>query len=408
MRNLIVTGAITAKESVTLFFADGTSETLSQEHYRTGEIVAQLMPALAAAVAAGNHDGVPLELSAFSLAKDVAKMTNGVVKVEEKLTGEVQVDVGGKKVDAEALMPHIERARLDGAKGFSRFMKKFGEIRRKHTCDELLKFMKNADLPLADDGAIIGYKILCKTDEEGVFVDPHTCKVRQRLGSLVYMPDSKVDDNRRVLCSTGLHIASRHYIGGFWSANRVLTLVRIQPKDVIAVPLNEDTKMRVSAYHIVKVLSNEDAQTIVRNLNVSIHDRPDALKLLEEAVGGDHTPIIERVEVGENGEHKVFPVEVKPVQVERRKRKAAKVSRITKAEKPAITAKALKVEPKDIRILNKMIRNKPHLATLEPKYLRNLIKAQRMLDDGQSLRSIQAKLGLDRDALARNLLRKAA
>jgi hypothetical protein len=407
MRKMIVTGAITAKESVTLFFADGTSETLSQDNYRTGDIVAKVLPALVANVAAGNDNGVELDLSTFSVSKDVAKLTNGNVKVEENLSGDVTVKVGGKTVDGQALLPHIERAKVDGSKGFANFMKKFGEIRRQHTCDELLKFMQNADLPFADDGAIIGYKILSKTEEEGVYVDPHTRKVRQRLGSLVYMPDSKVDGNRRVLCSTGLHIASRRYIGGFWGSERVLCLVRIQPKDVIAVPLNESSKMRVAAYHIVKVLSEADAQALVQDRSVSIHDHPEALKLLEEVVGGDHTPMIERIEVGSYGEHKITPIEVKPVQIERRKKKAAKVSRMDKP-KSEITAKALRVEPKDIRVLNKMIQNKPHLADLEPKYLRKLIKAQRMLNDGASLRAIAGKLDLDRDALSRNLIKKAA
>jgi hypothetical protein len=407
MKKMTVTGAITAKESITLFFVDGTSETLSQDNYRTGEIVAKVLPALVANVAAGNDNGVELDLSTFTVAHDVAKLTNGNVKVEETLAGEVTVEVAGKKVEGKALLPHIERAKLDGSKGFANFMKKFGEIRRKHTCDELLNFMGNADLPFANDGAIIGYKILSKTEEEGVFVDPHTRKVRQRLGSLVYMPDSKVDDNRRVLCSTGLHIASRNYIGSFWGSERVLCLVRIQPKDVISVPLGESSKMRVAAYHIVKVLSAADAQALVGSRTASIHDHPEALKFLEEVVGGDHTPIIERVEVGAQGDHKVTPIAIKPVQVERRKKKAAKVSRVDKPTQE-ITAKALRVEPKDIRVLNKMIQKKPHLAGLEPKYLRRLIKAQRMLDDGGSLRAIAAKTGLDRDALSRNLIKKAA
>ncbi len=409
MRTVIITGAIAAKASITLFFLDGSTETLPQENFRTSEILDKVMPALAAQHAAGNHDGVSLDLEQFTVAHKIAAATNGAFTATENMTGEVTMTVGGQAVDATPLIQHAERALLDGSKGFGRFMTKFAEIKRQHTSAELLKFMDNADLPLADDGSIIGYKVLKKTDVEGVFVDGWSGKVKQRLGSLVYMPDSKVDDNRRNLCSTGLHIAARDYINGYGGYQSVLTLVKIQPKDVISVPINETTKMRVAAYHIVKVLSDEDSFTMKNDSQKSLHDLPAALKLLEELVAGDHTPIIERVEVGVRGEHTITPVEVKRDRIERKKKARApkKVSRLEK-KKAEITAKALRIEPKDIRILNKMIQAKPHLADQEPKYLRKLVKAQRMLDDGASLRTIAAKLDIDRDGLSRNLLKKAA
>lgn len=399
MRTVTISGAFIGKGNITLFFADGNSEILPQENFRTLDIMDKITAKLSAGEAA------TIDLEEFSIAKKIEEMTNGVVKATENLAGDVTLTIGDKTVNGASLSHHIERAALDGAKGFTAFMKKFSEIKRQHTSDELLKFMETADLPITDDGSILGYKILEERPENAPdLVDPHSGKVRQKLGSLVFMPDSKVDDNRRVACSTGLHIAARSYISGFWGSRRRLCLVKIQPKDVIAVPLNETSKMRVSAYHIVKVLSLADGQAIANGQ--SIHDLPEAQKMLEEAVAGDHTPIIERVEVTGLGNITVTKVNVKEDRAKRKQKKVGKVSRIeTKKDK---AKSGPKLDPKDVRILNKLIRNKPHLKDQDPKYLKKLVQAQRLYDDGKSIRAVSDKLKLDRDALSRNLIKKAA
>jgi hypothetical protein len=230
--------------------------------------------------------------------------------------------------------------------------------------------------------------------------DKHSQRVPQRLGSLVFMPDSKVNDNRRQACGTGLHIAARSYLSGFWASNARLCLVKIQPKDVIAVPLNERSKMRVSAYHIVKVFSKEDGEAIKNGKD--IHDIPSALKLLEEAVGGDVGSIIEKVEVKMDNTVTVTPVAPKvELIVQRKAKKAVKVSRVAKKT----VAEKKVADPKDAKIMKKLIKASPHLADQDSKYLKKLIRAQKLLEDGKSLRFIAEKLGVDRDALGRNLIR---
>lgn len=396
MRQVTVTGAVVNKTGITLFFENGETQALAQEDFRTNDIMERIFPNLA------KQQPAILNLDEFSIAKKAEELTNGAVKAIG-VAGD-KVKVGDHTIDADSIKMHIERAAIDGSKGFTRFMEKFAEIKRGHTAQELTKFLDGADLPVTDDGSILGFKIL-RGDQTEVMVDHHSGRVKQKLGSLVFMPDSKVDDNRRVACSTGLHIANRNYLRGFWYSNSRLCLVKIQPKDVIAVPLNEVSKMRVSAYHIVKVFSKEDGEQIAAH-NKAIHDIPTALKMLEEAVGGDHTPIIEKVEVTGNGQIVVTPVDVKVDRARRKQKKAVTVTQTT--NKRVDMPKGLKVEPKDVRLLKKLISNKPHLADQEPKYLRKLIKAQRMLDDGKSLRAISDKLKVDRDALSRNLIRKAA
>jgi hypothetical protein len=403
MRSVNVAGAVVGNANITLFFTDGKTEVLPQSGFRTAEIMEQIMPTLA------KMQTATINLEEFAIVKVIEDLTKGVVKAEASISGEVTMKVNGQEIDHEALSDHIERATLDGSPGFGRFMQKFSEIRRQHTSNELLVFMKGADLPLCDDGSILGFKILVEKakddDAPDIMRDKHSKRVPQRLGSLVFMPDSKVNDNRREACGTGLHIAARSYLSGFWDRNARLCLVKIQPKDVIAVPLRETTKMRVSAYHIVKVFSKEDGDAIKDGK--SIHDIPSALKLLEEAVGGDIGSIIEKVEVKMDNTVTVTPVAPKTERVVQRKaKKAVKVSQVVKkASADKKGGVGMKIDPKDVKLLKKLIKASPHLADLDNAYLKKLVRAQKMLDDGKSLRTIGEKLGVDRDALGRNLIR---
>jgi hypothetical protein len=386
MRSLKVVGAVVGKSNITLFLEGGTQEVLQQDAFRTQEILAKVMPDLAA----GGEAVIDLDLY----------VTVGAVKFEEKINGDVKLTAGNTVIEnGAALLPHVERAKLDGSKGFEGFLKKFGEIKRNYTRDELLKFLEHADLPFTDDGSILGYKILGQADGE-YMTDHHSGRVRQRLGSLVYMPESKVDQSR-ALCSTGLHIAARPYLRGFWNSNSRLCLVKIQPKDVVSVPLNEHTKMRVSAYHIVKVFSQPVGQQIARD-GKELHDIPESKQALEEAVAGIHGPIIERVEVRGYGEITVTPVETK---IERVRKKVAKaVTRLrTKPDKTAPP----RVAPYLVNALKKILKNKPELKSRDPEYLKKLAKAQNWLDKGRSLVWISENVGLDRNSMTANLKRPA-
>jgi hypothetical protein len=377
--NLVkVSGNIVSKNGIVLFFADGTSQVLPNDCYRTQSILEAVLPKLA------RMETAEIDLDSFSIAKVVEQATNGAVKVDEKAG---TLTAKGVTVPSAPLKQHLEEAATNGGgKALKNFLGQFVQLAkdRKHTSDELLHFLKGADLPLADDGSIIGYKMLRETDEKGVMVDDYTKKVRQRLGSLVFMRASKVDDNRRELCGTGLHIARRDYLcGGF---GRHLCLVKIKPCDVIAVPMNETSKMRVSAYHIVKVLDDDDAEKLMSRY-AKFEDHPKAEKMLMDAIAGNHTPIIETVEVEpESGAIKVTVLEKKAAPRKVKKARAGLLRRIVRK----VTVAGVKAT----------------IAAALP-YEKKLAKAQRDYDSGMSIREIAKKHSMDRESLGKNLKRKA-
>lgn len=198
-------------------------------------------------------------------------------------------------VGAEALEKHAHAAVVSGETiGFRTMVERLSKVaaQRKHTVQEALKFLKHMDLPFANDGCIIAYKSLTKTDEEGVFIDNHSKSLRQGVGTLVQMDVELVDDNRRVLCSNGLHVARKGYLSGYGTSHgNVVCLIKINPEDIISVPMYEDSKMRVRAYHIVAQLSDDD-MTAIKNQKSFTVEKMDQASLLAKVIRGEHVPVL--------------------------------------------------------------------------------------------------------------------
>jgi hypothetical protein len=215
-----------------------------------------------------------------------------IAQVETKPGEPVQIVPG-----MENLRSQFEHAsKLGSHKGVVAFLQRIAAVisTKGHTIDELLRFMSRGDLPIADDGSIIAYKVLTTTyngsnaEHKGRWYDPHTKKVPQRIGSRVQQ--QKVDPSRRTQCSTGLHVARRGYLGNF--PGNIIAMIKIAPEDVVAVPTREPNKMRVARYHILFEIPANEHSRLRSNQPI---EGMEAKKLLARAIAGDHTPVIEEV-----------------------------------------------------------------------------------------------------------------
>lgn len=194
----------------------------------------------------------------------------------------------------EQLEKHVDHAvKLGSTKGMEAFLTRVGTVmkNRHHSVEDLLRFMERSDLPVADDGSIIAYKLL--NARQDTFVDPHTGLVTQKLGSVVRVDESLVDPDRYNECSNGLHIARRGYLRHFYGTD--CFLVKVAPEDVITVPHNDPNKVRVCAYHIVGHLS-KDATHKVKN-DLPMTDCAETQALLAKVIAGDHVGQIEEVRI---------------------------------------------------------------------------------------------------------------
>lgn len=334
--------ALTATgNTITLYLDNGDTKELPSSSYRTKEIVDEILPIVT------RKEVAYVNLEDYSLVKDLQRKSNGVLRFFRRVKDAVKTAIGlesaGKADDlserakrvldqvpaapatinhpselkddetmvavvgdqeiegVEALVAQMETAaNRNSTKGLENFLKRLAAVakERKHTADELLLFMKKGDLPIADDGSIIAYKMLFATKttvdgEEFEFVDPHSKRVSQKVGARVEMPISSVDADRRTLCSNGLHVARRDYLRNF--NGDVITLIRIAPEDVITVPHYEPSKMRVRGYDILARVPQAGFLLLKQNLPMTTD--PECAKLLGAAIAGELPEPTVKVEV---------------------------------------------------------------------------------------------------------------
>jgi hypothetical protein len=333
MSKIRIVGAIASANGITFYLENGEELNRPKDTAQTRLILDQTVEALA------RHEIVELDLDDYSVERRIEERTGGairflkttakrfkslmgmgnasdavligrlerlaakpapaptaeVVKKEEEVTIAVV-----KTATGEVAIPHIqqidkqlEHAAFENVVGFQRFMDRIAAVasQRKHTVDELLNFMKMGDLPIAEDGSIVAYKMLYNMGDH--YVDPHTRKVKQKLGSHVSMPIDIVDDSRRHECSTGLHIARRGYIKSF--NGDAIMVVKVAPEDVIAVPHNEPNKMRAAAYHIVAEVPKEGFDLLKANRPMTSHEASS--RLLADVIAGQHPKVLEYVRI---------------------------------------------------------------------------------------------------------------
>jgi hypothetical protein len=292
MSSKTVTGALIATNGIVLYYDTGQIEILSQDNFKTKDILDQVMPFIS------RGEKAVIDLSEYSLADRFAKVAGDDVKIIERGTqGEFSIKTGDVEIkDGNRLAKHVDRIVTSGqgAKGFAKFMADFAKIKHPHSADDLLMFLENGDLPIADDGQIIAYKVLNVSDEKnGRFRDCHSNTIEQGVGSFVSVDADMVDMNRGQSCSTGLHICSRRYISGFYGYSRVITLVKVSAKDILTVPHGENTKVRGSGYHIVAVLPKNVGDALANGK--TLDQLPEGMKILSAVVAGRHVGVLETV-----------------------------------------------------------------------------------------------------------------
>lgn len=85
------------------------------------------------------------------------------------------------------------------------------------------------------------------------------------------MNRGKVDDDRRKTCSYGFHVGRYNYAKDFRPNDGHLMIVKVNPKDVVAVPLDHnDEKCRVCKYEVVGEITQVEVDILKRKPYYSI------------------------------------------------------------------------------------------------------------------------------------------
>ena len=179
-----------------------------------------------------------------------------------KYINEVQPEAldGHLMMDTKVLSRYFTYSKKNGfLDGFDRFLDKISQHPDPDSMRDLLEFLDKNNLPLTQDGNILGFKALAPLRD--TYCDRHTMLIEQDVGDCVQMPREMVTFDKSLHCSYGLHVADLEYAKGFDFYTEVF-LVGVRTEDVVSVPSDTNSKVRVQKYTILYKLTDEDIQSL--------------------------------------------------------------------------------------------------------------------------------------------------
>lgn len=127
------------------------------------------------------------------------------------------------------------------------FLLNLGSNPDKRAVEETYDFLDQNDLPLTPDGCFMAYKNV--NDD---YKDKHSGTFDNSIGSICEMPRNRVCADKNRTCSDGLHFCSLEYLQGFWGTSGHTMLIKINPRDVVSIPVDyNNSKGRCSRYEVV-------------------------------------------------------------------------------------------------------------------------------------------------------------
>ena len=189
----------------------------------------------------------------------------GMVDVETAVAsfsdGRVTVENGVVKFDGDEVHGSISKRILEFMKNglpfepLVQFLHNVMENPSMQSQRELYDFLEHEHLPITEDGYFLAYKAV-RSD----FKDKYRGVFDNSVGQVCEMVRAKVDDNREVGCSQGLHAGALSYVASYGSVDSgdKIVIVKINPKDVVSVPKDCDCqKLRTCRYEVVGLYEGE-------------------------------------------------------------------------------------------------------------------------------------------------------
>ena len=167
---------------------------------------------------------------------ETVEVKNGLLYVDGDVVDSVVSDrliqMLSNEVDVLPILKFIYRLRLNPSS---------------RAVNELYTFLEHKCLPFTESGTFLAYKAV-RPD----YYDKHSNTFDNSVGNVVEMPRNKVDDNKDIGCSKGLHAGTIDYASRYAGLNDKIVLVEIDPADVVSIPTDcEFQKLRTCRYKVV-------------------------------------------------------------------------------------------------------------------------------------------------------------
>lgn len=192
-------------------------------------------------------------------------------------------------VVSEKLLSMIRAGDVD-VSPWIKFIEKLMRNPSKNSVEQLYNFLNYKELPITEDGDVLGYKglqpdfwsqkgntrtrVICgKTNEQG--------QIFNGIGEIIEVERNSVVDNPNVECAEGIHIGSYNYAKNWAGSEGKLVLVKFSPEHAVSVPHADFEKLRVCRYEVIAEVGREISAPKVDSANCATWDN---VKVSDEAL----------------------------------------------------------------------------------------------------------------------------
>jgi hypothetical protein len=201
---------------------------------------------------------------------EISNLVDAAARLEKESGGLFKAKDGQIEANGETVHRSVEQKIAEFmAEGLpyeplKNFLEKVNQNPSQRARHELYAFLEKNNHPITETGNFIGYRRV--RDD---FKDIYSGKFDNSPGQICSMPREQVDDDPTRTCSKGLHVANWYYAHDcYGGGGGVMLEVEINPKDVVAVPIDyEGSKMRVCEFKVLRVVDQENSSTTLTNVS---------------------------------------------------------------------------------------------------------------------------------------------
>lgn len=250
---------IITPQSMSFTTQDGKVHNVTLDH-QNFEQIKETIKLLQKALREGRPEEADEHHATLSELVDIAKV---IVAAGQ---GRVKVEGGVVYYDDEVIHNAVTNRILWGlSEGFDmtaymNFLDDLMQNPSKRAVDEVYGFIEANNMGIMDDGRVLAYKRV-RSD----FRDIYTGKMDNTPGQIVKMRRNKVDDNKEITCSHGLHVCAQSYLPFYGNGpGNTIVIVAIWPRNFVSIPVDyKNAKARVCEYEVLSEYEGTDKDDLL-------------------------------------------------------------------------------------------------------------------------------------------------
>ncbi len=131
--------------------------------------------------------------------------------------------------------------------------------------EEVYGFIEANNMGIMEDGRILAYKRVRDN-----FMDIWSGKFDNTPGQIVAMRRNRVDDNKEITCSHGLHVCAQSYLPHYGAGpGNTIVIVAVWPRNFVSIPVDyKNAKARVCEYEVLSEYEGTDKDDLLASKSV--------------------------------------------------------------------------------------------------------------------------------------------